>query len=118
MIYRFADTVIANSRPSRDLRTFLARGLLAMAVIFFRTEAKKDWLLKEDYDDIRDFPKGVSKEAIFCMDNYIYTIAPFMWGHVCVNVQMMLDHGIQWHDCNAEATIARRNTVRETEGFF
>ena len=65
-----------------------------MAVIFSEQRQKKDWLLKEDYDDIRDFPKGVSKEAIFCMDNYIYTIAPFMWGHVCVNVQMMLDHGI------------------------
>ena len=93
VIYRFADTVIANldqSQPAHIPGSWIAGN----GGYFFRTEAKRDWLLKEDYDDIRDFPKGVSKEAIFCMDNYIYTIAPFMWGHVCVNVQMMLDHGI------------------------
>ena len=93
VIYRFADTVIANldqSQPAHIPGSWIAGN----GGYFFRTEAKKDWLLKEDYDDIRDFPKGASKEAIFCMDNYIYAIAPFMWGHVCVNVQMMLDHGI------------------------
>ena len=81
VIYRFADTVIANldqSQPAHIPGSWIAGN----GGYFFRTEAKKDWLLKEDYDDIRDFPKGVSKEAIFCMDNYIYTIAPFMWGDV------------------------------------
>ena len=46
------------------------------------------------YDEIRDFPKQIDEETIFCLDHYIFTLSPFMWGHVCVNVQMMLNHGI------------------------
>ena len=93
VIERFAGSVAANldqSVPAHLPGSWLAGN----GGYMFRTAAKQDWLLEEDYSELRDFPRDIDVQTIESLNSGLFVAVPFMWGHVCVSVQMMLDLGI------------------------
>lgn len=93
LIYRFAGAVAANldqSEPAHLPESWLAGN----GGYMFRGIARPEWLTEQDYIELRDFPRDVSQAGRNALQNKIFSAAPFMWGHVCVNVQIVLEHGI------------------------
>lgn len=91
---RFAQAVCANldqSMPAHLPGSWLAGN----GGYLFRKRAKPEWLLPEDYTQLRDFPKSYPDEMIDCLELGLFSASPFMWGHVCVNVLMVLELGIE-----------------------